>query len=144
MKHVMVFATIGACLLVLSGGAALATDAHKVMGTKGQLGSRRSRCCMVRWHWSAWPRMQRSPPGQIGNGNTNSPFPTLATLHQLTLEPARENQAPTPRQLPVRQRLLPTSSAVARHRPTRGRVWHLVGIEPASAPVQAAVSPMAP
>jgi hypothetical protein len=73
MKHVIAFATIGACLLVLSGGAALAADPgqpnQSTLGT-GQPGGVNGAQCGTITGPSA-------PPGQAAgtpNGNS-SPFP---------------------------------------------------------------------
>ena len=72
VKHVMAFATIGACLLVLSGGAALAVDAHKELGgAPGRNGTNGSGI-------AACGGTQASPPGLVNNLNTNSPFPSAA------------------------------------------------------------------
>lgn len=74
MKHIIAFATIGACLLVLSGGAALAMDPPKAnsgtLGT-GQPGGVNGAQCGTATGPSA-------PPGQAAGGGGNgssSPFP---------------------------------------------------------------------
>jgi hypothetical protein len=78
MKHVIAFATIGACLLVLSGGAALATDPHKGAGgltvQTGRPGSGGSGAsCGTLSGGTAG-----GPPGQLAGGasgnGSNSPF----------------------------------------------------------------------
>ena len=77
MKNVIAFATISACLLVLSGGAALANGSghpnSKTLGT-GQPGGTAGAQCGT-------PTGMTPPPGQAGttpNGgmssSTNSPF----------------------------------------------------------------------
>ena len=75
MKHLTTSLIIGACLLVSSAGVVFAADAHKVMGTKGQNGTGGAGVagCTGVGADSAQP----SPPGQVGNLNTNSPFPTV-------------------------------------------------------------------
>jgi hypothetical protein len=74
MKHLTTSLIIGACLLVSSAGVVFAADAHKVMGTKGQNGTGGAGVagCTGVGADSAQP----SPPGQVDNLNTNSPFPT--------------------------------------------------------------------
>jgi hypothetical protein len=77
MKHVMAFATIGACLLVLSGGAALATDAHKVLGTTGQSGTGGAGVASCGAAGTTLGSIQAGPPGQVNSSSSvNSPFPT--------------------------------------------------------------------
>ena len=77
MKHVMAFATIGACLLVLSGGAALAANAHKVLGTTGQNGTGGAGVASCGAAGSTPGSIQAGPPGQVNHSNSvNSPFPT--------------------------------------------------------------------
>jgi hypothetical protein len=83
MKHVVASLTIGACLLLSSGGVAFATNAH--MGTTGQTGTTGSTATGgptpgVASCGAAGTTMgstQASPPGQVDSLNTNSPFPTL-------------------------------------------------------------------
>jgi hypothetical protein len=70
MKHPTTSLLIGACLLVSSAGAVFATDAHRVLGTKGQNGTGGAGV-------ASCGGAQASPPGQVDSLNTNSPFPTL-------------------------------------------------------------------
>jgi len=73
MKHVIAFATISACLLVLSGGAALANGSGHpnsvTLGT-GQPGGAAGAQCGT-------PTGTNPPPGQTQAGtlNNSSPFP---------------------------------------------------------------------
>jgi hypothetical protein len=73
MKHVIAFATISACLLVLSGGAALANGSGHpnslTLGT-GQPGGTAGAQCGT-------PTGTNPPPGQTKAGtlNNSSPFP---------------------------------------------------------------------
>jgi hypothetical protein len=70
MKHMTTSLIIGACLLLPSAGVVFATDAHKVLGTKGQNGTGGAGV-------ASCGTAQASPPGQVDSLNTNSPFPTL-------------------------------------------------------------------
>jgi hypothetical protein len=82
MKHALASLAIGACLLVSSAGVVFATNAHNVLGTTGQNGTTgqgKSQTSGVASCGSTVPGttiVEASPPGQVGNLNTNSPFPT--------------------------------------------------------------------
>ena len=64
MKHLISSVTIGACLLLSSAG------------TSGQLGTGGLFVAGCGGTAPIGPATQPSPPGQIGNANTKSPFPT--------------------------------------------------------------------
>jgi hypothetical protein len=70
MKHLIPSVTIGACLLLSSAGAVFAANPHggpaKGAGQLGTGGTGAAGCSLA----------QPSPPGQVGNLTTNSPFPT--------------------------------------------------------------------
>jgi hypothetical protein len=72
MKHLITSLTIGAFLLLPSAGAVFAQNPHggPAMGA-GQLGTGGTGA-------ASCGGTQLSPPGQVGNPNTNSPFPTSA------------------------------------------------------------------
>jgi len=76
MKHLISSVTIGACLLLFSAGAVFAANPHggpaKGMGQLGTGGTGAASC------GGTGASAQPSPPGQLGNLNTNSPFPTSA------------------------------------------------------------------
>jgi len=76
MKHLITSVTIGACLLLSSAGDVFAQTNNPhggaVMGTGGQLGTGGTGAASCDF------TTQLSPPGQAGNTNTNSPFPTSA------------------------------------------------------------------
>jgi hypothetical protein len=85
MKHMVASLTIGACLLLSSAGVVFAANAHNAMTgsgtgapgiTNGTGGTGVASC----GSGGAVGTMltQGSPPGQVGNLNTNSPFPTSA------------------------------------------------------------------
>ena len=81
MKHVVASLTIGACLLLSSAGDVFAANPHPT-GTSGQLGttgqgaSQTGGVAACGGSTAGGPSAQPSPPGQVGNTNTNSPFPT--------------------------------------------------------------------
>lgn len=70
MKHLVTSLTIGAFLLLPSAGDVFADNPHggpaMGMGQLGTGGTGAAGCGAT----------QPSPPGQVGNLNTNSPFPT--------------------------------------------------------------------
>ena len=75
MKHVIAFATISACLLVLSGGAALANGSghpNSVLLGTGQPGG-----ALAPGAQCGTPTGTNPPPGQTQAGtlNNSSPFP---------------------------------------------------------------------
>ena len=72
MKSLISSVTIGACLLFSSAGDVFAQNPHggSAMGA-GQLGTGGTGV-------ASCGATQPSPPGQVGNLNTNSPFPTSA------------------------------------------------------------------
>ena len=72
MKHVAASLTIGACLLLSSAGVVFAANPHggPAQGA-GQLGTGGTGA-------ASCGGTQASPPGQVDNLNTNSPFPTSA------------------------------------------------------------------
>jgi hypothetical protein len=74
MKHVAASLTIGACLLLSSAGVVFAANPHPP-GTSGQLGT--TGTGGVNQGVASCGSSQPSPPGQVGNLNTNSPFPTV-------------------------------------------------------------------
>jgi hypothetical protein len=78
MKHLISSVTIGACLLVSSAGDVFATNAHSGpalgAGQSGTGGTGVAGC-----GGTTADLTQPSPPGQVGNPNTNSPFPTGLT-----------------------------------------------------------------
>lgn len=74
MKHVVASLTIGACLLLSSPGVVFAANPHPP-GTSGQLGTTGQGLSQTSGVASCGG-VQSSPPGQVGNTNTNSPFPT--------------------------------------------------------------------
>ena len=76
MKRVAASLTVGACLLLSSAGVVFAVDAHRVLGTKGQNGTGGTGAASCGAATAAG--IEASPPGQVGNLNTNSPFPTSA------------------------------------------------------------------
>ena len=78
MKHLISSVTIGACLLLSSAGDVFAANPHggPVAGAGGQLGTVGPG--LTGGVASCGPT-QPSPPGQVGNANTNSPFPTGLT-----------------------------------------------------------------
>jgi hypothetical protein len=79
MKHAIASLTLGSCLLLSSGGAALAADAHKVPGgAPGQSGTGGAGVASCGAAGTTMGSTQASPPGQVDSLNTNSPFPTLA------------------------------------------------------------------
>jgi hypothetical protein len=80
MKHVVASLTIGACLLLSSPGVVFAANPHPP-GTSGQLGTTgtggaNQGVASCGGSMVGGPIAQPSPPGQVGNTNTNSPFPT--------------------------------------------------------------------
>jgi hypothetical protein len=74
MKHVIAFATISACLLVLSGGAALANGSghpnSTTLGTGQPGGTGGAQCGTTDNGINA----TNPPPGQMQNSSANSPF----------------------------------------------------------------------
>jgi hypothetical protein len=72
MKYLISSVTIGACLLLSSAGDVFAQNPHggPAMGA-GQLGTGGTGV-------ASCGGTQTSPPGQIGNLNTNSPFPAAS------------------------------------------------------------------
>ena len=76
MKHVAAFLTIGSCLLLSSAGVAFAANPHggpaKGAGQLGTGGTGAASCGAT----TAAGAIEASPPGQVGNLNTNSPFTT--------------------------------------------------------------------
>jgi hypothetical protein len=92
MKHVVASLTIGACLLLSSAGVAFAVNAHGATVllptppggtatgtpgiTNGTGGTGVAGCANP---GTAANTIQGSPPGQVLNSNTNSPFPTFGT-----------------------------------------------------------------
>jgi hypothetical protein len=78
MKHVAASLTIGACLLLSSAGVVFAANPHggPAKGA-GQLGTGGTGAAACGPSTTGGPT-QPSPPGQVGNLNTNSPFPTSA------------------------------------------------------------------
>ena len=78
MKHVVASLTIGACLLLSSAGVVFAANPHggpaKGAGQLGTGGTGAASCGAT----TAAGAIEASPPGQVGNLNTNSPFPTSA------------------------------------------------------------------
>jgi hypothetical protein len=137
MKHMVASLTIGACLLLSSAGVVFAANAHNAMTgsgtgapgiTNGTGGTGVASC----GSGGAVGTMltQGSPPGQVGNLNTNSPFPTSAAgpnsppnyagAPDSPANSGAKNPNSNAHPNSVRQRLLPTSSAVARHRQTMG------------------------
>src|SRR5262249_61129312 len=76
MKHLISSVTIGACLLLSSAGAVFAANPHsgpaKGAGQLGTGGTGVASCGAT----VASGATQASPPGQVGNLTTNSPFPT--------------------------------------------------------------------
>ncbi len=73
MKHLISSVTIGACLLRSSAGDVFAQNPHPP-GTSGQLGT--GGLGVAGCGGTAAVPTQPSPPGQIGNTTTHSPFPT--------------------------------------------------------------------
>jgi hypothetical protein len=73
MKHLISSVTIGACLLLSLAGDVFAANPHggPALGA-GQLGTGGTGV-------ASCGATQPSPPGQVGNLNTNSPFPTSGT-----------------------------------------------------------------
>src|SRR5215813_376005 len=73
MKHLISSVTIGACLLLSSAGAVFAANPHggPAMGM-GQLGTGGTGA-------ASCGGTQLSPPGQVGNATTNSPFPSVGS-----------------------------------------------------------------
>ena len=87
MKHMVASLTIGACLLLSSAGVVFAANAHKettgsgtgAPGIQNGTGGTGVASCGAGGAVGAMPTLtQGSPPGQVGNLNTNSPFPTSA------------------------------------------------------------------
>jgi hypothetical protein len=84
MKQVMAFATIGACLLVLSSGAALATNAHTLSMMPGQNGTTGpggitpgiAGCGST---GGGLTNLQIGPEGQAQNHSVTSPFNSTKT-----------------------------------------------------------------
>ena len=75
MKHAVASLTIGACLLLSSAGDVFAANPHPP-GTSGQLGTTGQGTSQTPGVASCGGS-QPSPPGQVDNLNTNSPFPTV-------------------------------------------------------------------
>ena len=73
MKQLISSVTIGACLLLSSAGDVFAQNPHPP-GTSGQLGT--GGLGVAGCGGTAAVATQPSPPGQIGNTTTKSPFPT--------------------------------------------------------------------
>jgi hypothetical protein len=75
MKYLISSVTVGACLLLSSAGDVFAQNPHggPAMGM-GQLGT--GGTGVAGCGGTAAVATQPSPRGQIGNTNTNSPFPT--------------------------------------------------------------------
>ena len=73
MKHLIVSLTISACMLLPSAGVVFADNPHPggpVMGSGGQLGTFGGVSGVA-----SCGGTQTSPPGQVSNLTTNSPFP---------------------------------------------------------------------
>ena len=68
MKHLIVSLTISACMLLPSAGVVFADNPHPP-GTTGQLGTGSTTGI------ASCGGSQTSPPGQVSNLTTNSPFP---------------------------------------------------------------------
>jgi len=73
MKQLISSVTIGACLLLSSAGDVFAQNPHPP-GTSGRLGT--GGLGVAGCGGTAAVATQPSPPGQIGNTTTKSPFPT--------------------------------------------------------------------
>jgi hypothetical protein len=73
MKHLISSVTVGACLLLSSAGDVFAQNPHPP-GTSGRLGT--GGLGVAGCGGTAAVATQPSPPGQIGNTTTKSPFPT--------------------------------------------------------------------
>ena len=73
MKHLILSVTVGACLLLSSAGDVFAQNPHPP-GTSGRLGT--GGLGVAGCGGTAAVATQPSPPGQIGNTTTKSPFPT--------------------------------------------------------------------
>jgi hypothetical protein len=78
MKHLITSVTIGACLLLSSAGDVFAQNPHPP-GTGGQLGTGGLGVAGCGGTAPIGPATQPSPPGQMGNTTTKSPFPTNLT-----------------------------------------------------------------
>jgi hypothetical protein len=76
MKQLISSVTIGACLLLSSAGDVFAQKNPHPPGTSGQLGTGGLGVAGCGGTAPIGPATQPSPPGQIGNANTKSPFPT--------------------------------------------------------------------
>jgi hypothetical protein len=76
MKHLIPSVTVGACLLLSSAGDVFAQNPHPP-GTSGRLGT--GGLGVAGCGGTAAVATQPSPPGQIGNTTTHSPFPTNLT-----------------------------------------------------------------